>query len=134
MMNMFDVMSRNVISVHEKDSLATAASIMLESKTHHLVVLGASGKVLGILSDRDCKLAMQSPFSDGDPIELAESIPVSRIMTPTPQCVSPHLSVGEAAQLMLRHHIHALPVVHDDTLMGIVTSTDLLKLLVGQAL
>jgi CBS domain-containing protein len=131
-MNMFDVMTRNVISVHEKDSLATANSIMLEAQTHHLMVLSPSGKVVGILSDRDCKLAMQSPFSEGNPIDFAESIPVSRIMSPTPQYISPHVSIGEAAQIMLRHHIHALPVVHDDTLMGIVTSTDLLKVLVGQ--
>ena len=133
-MNMFDVMSKNVISVHEKDNLATASSIMLEAKMHHLAVVSPSGKIIGILSDRDCKLALQSPFSQGDPIQFAEGIPVSRIMTPTPQCISPHVSVGEAAQVMLRYQIHALPVVHDDTLIGIVTSTDLLQLLVGQTL
>jgi CBS domain-containing protein len=133
-MNMLDVMTRDVIRIHESDNLASALSIMNEAKTHHLVVCSQSGKVIGILSDRDCRLAAQSPFSEGNSQLLAKSIPISLIMTAMPQCLSPHVSVGEAAQIMLNYQIHALPVVHDDRLIGIVTSTDLLKLLVGQEL
>jgi CBS domain-containing protein len=133
-MNMFDVMSRDVITIHEKDSLATALTLMDDAKSHHLVVVSPSGKVIGILSDRDCKVAMRSPFSEGDPKRFAEHLPVSYIMSPMPQCICPHDTIGEAAQIMLNHRIHALPVVHDDTLMGIVTSADLLKVLAGQAI
>lgn len=131
-MNIFDLMTKDVICIHEKDSLATAVEIMEKAAVHHLVVSSASGKVLGILSDRDCKTAMRSPFSEGDPKRFADMLPVSYIMTPLPQCLSPHVSVGEAAQVMLNYHIHALPIVHDDVLIGILSSADLLRFLAAQ--
>jgi CBS domain-containing membrane protein len=133
-MNMLDVMTKDLFTIHEKDSLANALDMMTEAKIHHLIVVSASGKLLGILSDRDCKVAMRSPFSEGDPKRFTDLLPVSYVMTSLPQCISPHVSVGEAAQVMLNYQIHALPIVHDDVLIGIVTSTDLLSLLVGQGL
>jgi acetoin utilization protein AcuB len=132
-MNIFDLMTKDVICVHEKDSFATAVEIMEKAGIHHLLVSGASGELVGILSDRDCKIAMRSPFSKGEPKEFANSIPISAIMTPMPQCLSPHASLGEAAQIMLTHHIHALPIVHDNVLIGIISSTDLLKVLAAQS-
>src|SRR5690349_21673856 len=81
-MNIFDLMTKDVICVHEKDSLATALDIMGQAGVHHLVVISPSGKVLGILSDRDCKIAMRSPFSEGDPKRFADLLPISYIMTP----------------------------------------------------
>jgi acetoin utilization protein AcuB len=133
-MNMLDVMTKDLLTIHEEDNLATALAMMSDAKTHHLIVVSPSGRVLGILSDRDCKVAMRSPFSEGDCKRFTELLPVSYIMTTLPQCISPHISVGEVAQIMLNYQIHALPIVHDDVLIGIVTSTDLLKLLVGQGL
>jgi CBS domain-containing protein len=52
-------------------------------------------------------------------------------MAPMPHCITPQASVSEAAQLMLEYKISALPVMRDGTLIGIVTTTDLLKLLVS---
>ena len=130
-MNMLDIMTPNVITVHEIDNVETVCKIMLEAKTRHVVVVTPSGKIQGIVSDRDCNLALQSPFEYGDPVALAKSIAVKNIMTEMPHCISPHASVSEAAQLMLEYKISALPVLRDGTLIGIVTTTDLLKLLVS---
>lgn len=134
-MNMLDVMTSHVITIHEKDSVATARKIMKDANTRHLVVTSADGGVVGIVSDRDCKLAMQSPFvpDDSPTHELAENISIQRIMAHAPHCVEPHVSVQEAAQMMIEHRISALPVVNDGMLMGIVTTTDLLKVLVTPA-
>lgn len=55
-------------------------------------------------------------------------IPVRRIMTPDPATVTPQSSVAEARRLLERDVIHHLPVVESGRLVGIVSSSDLLKL------
>lgn len=130
-MNMLDIMTANVITVHESDNVATVCDIMTKAKTRHVVVVTPSGKIQGIVSDRDCNLAIQSPFKDGDPVKFAHGILVNQIMAPMPHCITPHASVAEAAQLMLEYKISALPIMRDGTLIGIVTTTDLLKVLAG---
>lgn len=129
-MNMIDIMTRNVITVHETDNIATVCDIMTHAKTRHVIVVQASGKIQGIISDRDCNLALQSPFKDGNPMKFAESIEAWQIMASMPHCITAQASVAEAAQLMLEYKISALPIMRDGTLIGIVTTTDLLKVLV----
>jgi CBS domain-containing protein len=125
-MNVFDVMQSQVICVHKTDTLATAISKMGDAGIRHLVVVDAESRLLGILSDRDCRLALTSTFSDEDET-LAHKIPVEYIMTGTPQVIGVQSSLREAALVMLEHRINALPVVRDGNLAGIITSTDLLE-------
>jgi CBS domain-containing protein len=55
-------------------------------------------------------------------------IPIDRIMTPDPATVGPHDSAAEARRLLENNVIHHLPVVEGGRLVGIVSSTDFLKL------
>lgn len=55
-------------------------------------------------------------------------IPIDRIMTPDPATVGPHDSAAEARRLLDNNVIHHLPVVEGGRLVGIVSSTDFLKL------
>jgi len=131
MLTMLDIMTPNVVTIHASDTLATACNVMDSAKTRHLFVVNADGSLVGVVSDRDCKLALQSPFA-GEGIKaakFAEKILVERIMTKMPHCVSPQTYVQEAAQIMLENRINSLPVMRDGTLIGIVTTTDLLKVL-----
>jgi acetoin utilization protein AcuB len=132
MLNMLDIMTRNVITVHSTDSVATVCSIMNKANTRHLVVVGNDGSIAGIVSDRDCKLATVSPFSTTSGDGILDQVPVSKIMVPAPHWVDPLTSVAEAAHIMLEHRISALPVIQDGNLIGIVTTTDLLGTLVAQ--
>ena len=134
-MNVWDIMTPNVICVYKSDTLAKAMRLMDEAKTHHLVVMEADGSLAGIVSDRDCKdaLSVSSRFyGNSRATTLATKIVVKQIMTPTPVWITPQSSVQEAANLMLEKHINALPVLHDSTIIGIVTSTDLLRVLAEQ--
>jgi CBS domain-containing protein len=134
-MNVWDIMTPNVICVYKSDTLAKAMRLMDSEKTHHLPVIEADGSLAGIVSDRDCKdaLAVSSRFYDNNrKTTPATKILVKQIMTPAPVWITPHSSVHEAASLMLEKHINALPVIHDSTIIGIVTSTDLLRVLAKQ--
>ena len=55
-------------------------------------------------------------------------IPIERVMTPDPATISPQSSAAEARRLLDSNVIHHLPVVEGDRLVGIVSSSDLLKL------
>lgn len=56
------------------------------------------------------------------------NISIEKVMTLDPATVSPQTSVAEARRLLARDAIHHLPVVEDGRLVGIVSSTDFLKL------
>jgi len=58
--------------------------------------------------------------------ELANHLPVRAIMTPAPIIVEPNTSADEAARLMLVNHISCLPVMRGETLVGIITTSDIL--------
>ena len=131
-MNVLDIMTPKPTAICKTDSLSNALKIMEEKKTRHLIVVEADGKLVGIISDRDCKEAMASPYAIYDSKRadsFAQKILVQRIMTQTPICVSPQSSVQESAQLMIEKHFNALPVMQDGNVIGIITSTDLLKVL-----
>ncbi|MGJ3237792.1 MAG: CBS domain-containing protein [Anaerolineae bacterium] len=136
-MNILDIMSRDVIKVGLKTTVADAINLMQAHHVRHLVVVTADGSLVGIVSDRDLRLASQSPYAVPDVVEadtFAQAILVEQVMTVTPYCVSPQHSVSEVAHQLIEHQISAVPVIHDEILIGIVTSTDLLKVLVAQPL
>lgn len=131
-MKVIDIMTKKIVAVHADDTLEKLCEVMQDSETRHLIVMDGEGQLAGIISDRDCTRALQSPFSVYDEekaSDFAKRILAERIMTKAPQCVSPHASIQEAAYIMTEKRINALPVTSDTDVIGIVTSTDLLKIL-----
>jgi acetoin utilization protein AcuB len=128
-MNVSDIMTEKPVTVRLSDTLREALEAMDGVACHHLPVVSADGHVVGILSDRDCRTALNSPhtlrerWQDED---LADHLQVRAIMTPAPIIVEPDASADEAARLMLVNHISCLPVMRGETLIGIITTSDLL--------
>lgn len=128
-MNVSDIMTKEPVTVRLDDTLRTALEIMERVNCRHLPVISMDGHLLGILSDRDCREALNSPFilrerwQDSD---LIDHLQARAIMTPAPVTVEPHTAATEAARLMLVNHISALPVLRSETLVGIVTTSDIL--------
>lgn len=61
-------------------------------------------------------------------IRLMRDMPINRIMTTDPATVGPDAPAAEAKTLLLSDNMHHLPVVEDGKLLGIVSSSDLLKI------
>ncbi len=122
-------MTENPITIQVDKSLRTALQIMDDNQVKHLPVISKQGHLVGILSDRDCRHALNSPFimrerwQDED---LAVRVKVRNVMTPAPIVVEPDTSAEKLAQLMLNHRIGCLPVMRVETLVGIVTRSDIL--------
>ena len=113
------VMTRDVVVVSPTVSVGGAAHMMDRLKIRHLPVVEGH-RLVGILSDRDL-------LKHGRGVSCAEA------MTVAPVTCSPDSSVGRVAELMLEHKIDSIPIVSPSgTLTGLITSTDLLGLLVDR--
>jgi CBS domain-containing protein len=114
------IMTRNVVVVSPTLSVGVAARLMRGAHVRHLPVVEAR-KLVGILSDRDL-------------VKHAPDATCGQAMTRAPVTCSQDASVGRVAALMLEHKIDSIPIVSvSGTLVGLVTSTDLLGLLVDRA-
>ncbi len=126
-------MTRSVVTIKPLDSLRKARGLMAEHRVNQLPVV-RNHTLLGIVTDRDLRDAypssMQSYRKGID--QFAESYTVQDVMTFNVITVTPDTSLKEAALLLRRHRIGALPVVEGKRLVGILTRSDLLDFLLGK--
>jgi acetoin utilization protein AcuB len=128
-MHVSEIMTPKPATIDQDKTLHDALEMMEAIACHHLPVTGFDGHLVGILSDRDCRTALNSPFilrERWQDDELINSLRVRSMMTPAPIVVEPDAPVVEAARLMLRNHINCLPVMRSETLVGILTTSDIL--------
>jgi CBS domain-containing protein len=128
-MNVVDVMTAQPATTTSNATLAQALDTMHQIGCHHLPVLSAEKHLIGVLSITDCQRALGEPIKQNSPLlnrALAGVLRVSMVMTAAPIIVEPDAPAHEAARLMLKHFIGCLPVMRGETLVGIVTRTDLL--------
>lgn len=126
-------MNREVITITPDDTLATALALTREHRIRHLPVRLGDDDLVGILSDRDIRLAMPSPLTtpDAERTDFLERTPIAVVMTRSVITIGPDEPIEDAASLMYRHRIGSLPVVDaGQRLLGILTETDILHALV----
>lgn len=128
------IMHTNLITITAQTSLVEAKKIMDENPIDHLLVVDKSNKLLGIISDRDLKQYWASPATSLSAHELGyllDKVTASMVMVKTVITVTPDITVERAAFVMQVNNINALPVEEDDKLVGIVTSTDVMGVLLN---
>jgi acetoin utilization protein AcuB len=88
------------------------------------------GKLVGIITDRDVRLVMNSPLvlhGRWQDEEILDQMTAESCMTPDPMTVPPEMPAHQAANILSIYKFGALPVVDNDTLVGIITVTDFLN-------
>lgn len=112
-----DLMSRDVHTANESDTLEEAHKFMRMAGLRHLPVLDGHDELVGVLSDRDLLLG----WSQGPSTTVAE------LMSRHTKWVHPETSARDAAAMMVHAKIGCLPVLDGGKkLVGIVTETDFL--------
>lgn len=122
-------MTEHPVTVKSDDTLRTAVERMHTNNCRRLPVMSSEGHVVGIITDRDCRLAASSPYeASGDSWDKTslDRITVRMCMTPAPIIVLPTADVADAATMLLRYKIGGLPVMNGETLIGIITTSDIL--------
>ncbi len=127
------VMIENPITVQVNESLEIVASILFENHFRHLPVIDSTGDLQGVISDRDIlSFVMQAP--PGRVVERLEQMwskyRARHVMTKTPETVSPDTDLAEAGSILLENRISSLPVVEGNRLVGILTESDFVRLMV----
>jgi acetoin utilization protein AcuB len=126
-------MTKKPLTVDASETVAGAWRLMRSKRFRHLPVRDHS-KLVGIISDRDIRLAFPSPTADSDMAErrtVWERLRVWQIMTRLVVVVPPDAPMERAAQMLLRYKVSGLPVMADGRLVGIITDTDLLRAFVA---
>lgn len=123
-----EIMERNVHHVGPEATVLEALTIVKEKRVRHLPIV-KDGKVIGIVSDRDLRDVKPSILSPENP-EILRNTKVKEIMRAPVLTIHPLDALEEAARMIYEHKIGCLPVVQNDQLVGIVTSSDLLHALV----
>lgn len=129
-----DFMTKDPVIIREDDLLRPAVEIVMVRRMRHLPVLDASGRLVGIVTDRDIQKTLPSPLSAAAPEEyeaLLETTPISRIMTKDVVTVGPDDLAAEAVETLLADRIDGLPVLENGRLVGIFTVRDALRAFLG---
>ncbi len=113
-----DVMSSTVLSVAPTETIQQAAIKMSDRRLSSILVI-EDEKLLGIVTDRDIRSRAVAQA-----VNLNSS--VSTIMTENPETILPSATLFDATLFMTQHGYHHIPVMEDEQLKGIVTSSDLM--------
>jgi CBS domain-containing protein len=128
-----EVMSRDVVSVDENDHLSHLLDSMHALRVRHMPVTDGR-KLVGMLSERDAlRLSASSLLPNGRQSDelLQKRFYVRDVMTRDVRSVSAGASLREVGEIMVSDKVDCVPVVDaENVLVGIVTSTDLIKLVV----
>jgi CBS domain-containing protein len=117
-----------------KTTLPQAERLMKEHRIRRLPVVHKE-RLVGIVTWGDIRGAAPSEATSLSVFELyylLDQVTLDRVMTPNPVTVTPDTTIGEAARLMLTYRISGLPVVDDDKVVGILTESDIFRLLVKE--
>ncbi|AFS81335.1 signal-transduction protein [Candidatus Nitrosopumilus koreensis AR1] len=114
-----EIMSNSVLSVDSSVTATDAAKMMEDCGVGSITVL-EKGTPVGIVTDRDFAIKIAA---HAYPIDT----PVRRIMSSPLISIEPDSDLWTASDLMSTRNIRKLPVIDDDKVIGIITSSDLVK-------
>ncbi len=152
-----DLMNPEVLTVPEDMTVRELAAFLVDNEITGAPVTDRDGRLVGVVSVMDIAETAagdeESPLADGpdyfgrgweqglsddereelDLFEDEEELLVGEIMNPEVHSVPEDTSVSEIAMTMLSNHIHRLLVIDEGKAVGIITTSDLLGLLVDEA-
>jgi acetoin utilization protein AcuB len=126
------IMRTNLVTATPDTSLVDVRDLIAKHRIEHLLVVNKKGHLVGIVSDRDVKLNWASPATSLSTHELhylLQKVEVGMIMVKTVETVTPDTTIERAAYIMQTHAISSLPVMRGEDLVGIVTRTDVMAVL-----
>lgn len=113
-------------------SISEASAKMKAEKVHRLPVLDDEKHLVGVISEKDILLAAPSPASTLSAYEinyLLSKLKVKNIMSRNPVTITKNTTIEEAVKLMVVNDLSCLPVMENGFLIGIVSKSDLFKIL-----
>ena len=115
------VMSKNVLTVDKSATLQESAQNMRKFNIGCVIVTGENGKPLGIVTERDF---VTKVAAEGMPLFTE----IYEVMSSPLITINPEETIWEASEIMKKKGIHKLPVQDNERIVGILTTTDIVKI------
>ena len=113
-----EIMTREAVSITPKYSIRESVDLMLEKGIGSLPIVDKEDKLVGIVTERDFALALAGSLTT----ETVGDIMIKDVITTTPGT-----PIESCSKIMVRNNLRRIPVVEEGKLIGIVTSTDILR-------
>jgi CBS domain-containing protein len=127
-------MTKNVVKLNLSDDLTKAEILFKKHHIRHIPVVNGN-VIIGMLSYTDLlRISFADAIEDEDDVDTTvyNMFTVEQVMAKKLVSISPETTIKEAAQILASKEFHALPVCEGDLLVGIITTTDLIKYLIDQ--
>ena len=129
------IMTKELVTLTLEDDLFQAEKLFKENHIRHIPVV-EDNHIIGILSQTDLERISFLDAYDEHEVEVDYTIytmlSIEHLMVKDPHIISVNTPIEVVAEILTTHEFHALPVVENDELVGIVTTTDLLLYLLEQ--
>jgi CBS domain-containing protein len=129
------IMTKELVTLTLNDDLYKAEKLFRKHHIRHIPVVNGD-KIIGMLSLSDLKRISFLDGYDANEIKIDSAIydmlGIEQIMVKNPVKVKATVSIKSVAEILSKNEFHALPVVENGNLVGIVTTTDLLRYLLNQ--
>lgn len=129
------IMAADPVSVHEQQKVSDVHHLIVERKIHHVPVVSGR-KLIGLISANDLLRVSWGDVNKQDPRQvdaLLDTLTIRDVMQEDLVTLRRHDTVRRAAELLSQGEYHSVPVLDDDDeLVGMVTSTDVIKYLLDQ--
>jgi len=127
------IMAKALIVITPNKKVSEAYHLFNEYGVRHIPVVEGT-KLVGVISKNDVKKVgyVTQDMSEEAILEIYSAYEVKDIMANNPITVTEETNIKEAAEILAKQSFHSLPVVNNDEVVGIVTTTDLIKYLIDQ--
>ena len=143
-----DIMTRDIISVTEESTVKELARILTSNHISGVPVINDNGKLVGVVTQSDLIFQtkkvhiptvitildsvfyLENPDKMGDEMKKMAGTKVKDILTSSPVTVTEETTLDEIATIMSEKNFHTLPVVNQDTLVGVIGKKDIIRTLI----
>lgn len=129
-----EIMTTNVITLNVSDTLEKAEKLFKKHTIRHIPVVEGKN-ILGMLSYSDLlRISFADVSDDESHVDnfVYDVFSIKQVMAKNMYMVPPYATIKEVAKMLAKKEFHALPIVEDNELVGIVTTTDLINFLVEE--
>lgn len=130
-----EIMTKQPVTIKSSESIEKAEEKMKKHHIRHLPII-KNKKLIGILSLTDLqRISFASSFNESNSNEdslVYEMFTIEQIMTHHPYCIDINEGMKKAMQVLSEKEFHALPIMEDEKLVGIITTTDIIKYILDQ--
>ncbi|WP_368670292.1 HPP family protein [Flavobacterium sp. K5-23] len=128
-------MTENIIKLNLSDNLVKAEALFKKHKIGHIPVVNEF-KIIGILSYTDLLRVsfVEAVEDEEEKVEATvfNAFSIEQVMVKNVITITPETTIKEAAEILTKSEFHSLPICVEDVLVGIITTTDLIKYFLNQ--